>query len=809
MNRKPCIALLVLLALIANRALSAEPSFSYSIQPESVTRVSVTDGFWKSRLDAHYAVTMPHVLDQCERTGRLNNLRIAAGQKEGDFEGIYFNDSDVYKIIEGLAYSSPGPITDAQKTQLAELVETIKKAQMDDGYLYTFYQLNDELHRRWDEFSMHELYNAGHLIEAGVAHFEATGKRDLLEVAVKFADLLDATYGPEKRLTPPEHQVMELALVKLYGATGEARYLKLAKFFLEQRGNSNRGAMGNWYEQDHRPLLDQEEAVGHAVRAVYGYAGMTDIAAITGDPQYVRAVDKLWDNVVGKKMAISGGIGGGLWEAFDKEYYLPNRTAYNETCGSVAMVFWSQRMFQLHGDAKYIDVLERALYNGVLTGVSIRGDSFFYPNPLETGGGQRSPWFDCACCPSNIARMIPSIAQYLYAKKDDKLYVNLYGSSEVNSDFGKGPVAISQQTSYPWDGDIKIGVNPEQSQQFSLLLRIPGWATNAPVPTDLYEYIDEDTTTVSLQINGLSTPCKTERGYIEINRVWDAGDTIELKLPMPVRRTIAHPSVKDDRGLVAIERGPLLYCVEGVDNLDAGQRMQNLLITDDADLSTEWCEDLLGGVVKISASGKLVGRGEDGVSVTRKPITIAAIPYFARANRESSPMSVWLLRDESRAILPPAPSLASQSKASASSGEGNFAALSDQIEPARSADASRGMFNFRDKIGTTEWVQYDFPSSQSISMSEVYWYDRFGTLERKPKSWRLLYRQGDQWLPVKNEQPYNVEIDKYNRVNFEAVETDALRMEVTMQDAFKDPYLALPETEPSAFTTSILEWIAK
>lgn len=784
--------------------VEAEGVKHYPIEPVLFSNAEIVSDFWKKRLDAHYQTTIAHVLDQCEQTGRLKNFRVAAGMEEGEFEGSFFNDSDVYKIVEGLAYSLKGPLSEKHRAFLDEFIETMGKAQMEDGYLYTFYQVGKTMDRQWKDIAnMHELYCAGHMIEAGVAHYQATGRRDLLDIVIKFADKIDRTFGPGRHTEPPGHQEIELALVKLYSVTGDERYLNLSKFFLEQRGRN-----GNWYDQNHIPLLEQHEAVGHAVRAVYGYAGMADVAALTGDSGYAESVDRLWENVVGRKMAVSGGIGGGLWEAFDKEYFLPNRSSYNETCGAISMVLWSHRMFLRHGDARYIDVLERALYNGVLTGVSLSGDGFYYPNPLESDGGVRQPWFDCACCPSNIARIIPSVSSYLYAQQGDTLYVNLFASSKMDIDVQGTPVRLVQKTQYPWDGRIILRLEPAGKAEFTVAVRVPGWAQNRPVPSDLYHYLDRSNAPINIRVNGQEIPGRPVKGFVNIRRAWAAGDTIEMDLPMPVRRLAANARVKDDLGRVALERGPIVYCVEGIDNPGV-DKMANILIPEDASFHVEYKDDLLNGVAVISGDVKVVSRPRDSKETVVAPHRLTAVPYYARANRGSAPMAVWVLRDPDRAVLPPLPSIAVASKVTSSTGEGNFQALRDQIEPARSADASHGVFNWGGRTGTTEWVQYEFKQPETISSSAVYWYDRFGTIERKPKAWRLLYKEGDTWVPVKNQDPYRTEIDTYNRVAFEPVETTALRLEADLQDAFLDPYLALPDAQPAKFSASILEWIVE
>ncbi len=799
LKQRVCIPILVLLSSLLN---ASGTTGHYPVEPVPFTRVRITGDFWKTRLDTHYRHTIAHVLEQCETTGRLNNFKIAAGLAEGKFQGNFFNDSDVYKILEGMAYSLTGPMSVEHKTFLDNFIKIMEKAQMDDGYLYTFYQVKNELGKQWSNIAhMHELYCAGHMIEAGVAHYQATGKKDLLNIVTRFADKIDMMFGEGKRTDPPGHQELELALVKLYRATGENRYLALAKFLLDQRGRH-----GNWYDQNHIPLVKQKEAVGHAVRAVYGYSGMTDIAALTGGTQYGEAVRRLWNNVVGKKMALSGGIGGGLWEAFDKEYFLPNRSSYNETCGSIAMVLWNHRMFLLTKDAKYLDVLERALYNGTLTGVALDGQSFYYPNPLESGGGMRRPWFGCACCPSNIARIIPALPGYIYACSDDTLFVNLFVSSTAKFDLEGTQIQITQKTSYPWSGKVTIKVRPEKNRSFTLAVRIPGWTQNKPVPSDLYRYLTHSDQKAALDVNGTPVPCTPVKGFVQVKRQWKKNDTLTLTMPMTARRVIAHDKVKDDRGLVALERGPIVYCAEGIDNPNAKGKVWNIRIPDDAGLTAVHKKELLQNTTIITGDAKLVLRGEDGKSLEQKDCQLTAVPYFARANRKSTPMAVWLLRDPRRAVLPPVPSPATKSTVTASTGKGNFGALRDQIEPARSADASRGVFAWSGRTGTTEWVQYEFKKTETISRSKVYWYDRFGTIERRPKSWRLLYKAEDKWIPVTNNDPYEVAIDRYSCVGFDPVTTTAIRLEAKLQDAFLDPYLALPNTQPAKFSAGILEW---
>jgi DUF1680 family protein len=478
------------------------------------------------------------------------------------------------------------------------------------------------------------------MYEAAAAHYEATGKKNFLDVATKSADLLVDTFGPGKIEIPPGHPEIELGLVKLYRVTQDQRYLDLAKYFVDLRGvpTEDRSKLWGEYSQDDKPLREHDEAVGHSVRAMYLYAGAADVAALTGDQSLMEAVDRLWDNVVDKKTYVTGGIGAkGQGEAFGKNYELPNRTAYCETCANLATCYWNHRMFLLHGDAKYIDVLERAAYNSVVSGVSLDGKQFFYPNPLASRGDTaRSKWFDCSCCPTNLCRFIPSIPGYAYAVGDDGVYVNLFvaGSAELKMGEGKS-VAIAQRTNYPWDGGVKIEVSPPAAgDRFKLFVRIPGWSHNQPWPTDLYTYLDPDSATASLKVNDETIYVEPQNGYAVIDRAWEPGDVITLELPMPVRRVIADEQVKADRGRVALMRGPIVYCVEGTDV--AGGKVADLVLADDSALDTEFRSDLLGGVQVVTGQAR---HGDDEADV---PFT--AVPYCVWANREKGEMTVWLAR---------------------------------------------------------------------------------------------------------------------------------------------------------------------
>jgi DUF1680 family protein len=602
------------------------------------TDVTVADEFWAPRMETNRKVTVAYDFEKCEQTGRIDNFAKAGGLMEGEFEGIYFNDSDLYKVIEGAAYSLKIHPDPELEEYVDGVIEKIAAAQWEDGYLYTFYSLPEhQPEKRWtDVQNKHELYCAGHFFEAAVAYYQTTGKRKILDVAISLADYIDSVFGPDKKHDVPGHEEIEIGLVKLYGVTGEIRYLALAKFFLDERGRAHGRELYGEYCQDHKPVVEQDAAVGHAVRAGYLYSGMADVASLTSDADYIKALDRIWQDVVSKKLYITGGIGArGGGESFGADYELPNATAYCETCAAIANAMWNHRMSLLHGDAKYIDVLERVIYNGFLSGISLTGDKFFYPNPLASDGDyQRSPWFGCACCPTNIVRFMPSLPGYAYAQKADNVYVNLFVGGAAKIGLPGNTVLVRQRTNYPWDGDIKITIEPERTGKFAVCVRIPGWAQNKPVPSDLYHYLDTNVEEVSLKVNGDPAAVDIVKGYVPIRRTWKKGDTIELNLPMPVRRVVAHPKVKDDIGRTAVERGPVVYCFEGADNPEG---VANLILPTNAKLQSEYRGDLLGGIVTISGRGRI---RQDGKKV--EDIDVVAIPYYAWAHRGKNEMAVWM-----------------------------------------------------------------------------------------------------------------------------------------------------------------------
>jgi DUF1680 family protein len=792
------------------RSAPAQGPRDYPVRPVPFTSVRFTDAFWAPRIETNRTVTIPFAFEKCEESKRVYHFERAAAALRGEAladrtpPGYPFDDTDLYKVMESAAYTlsvHPDPKLEAY---LDGLIEKIAAAQEKDGYLYTTRTIDPVNPHRWagkqrwelEKVDSHELYNLGHLYEAAVAHHQATGKRTLLDVAIRAADLLDRTFGPGKQSIWPGHQITEMGLVKLYRLTGDARYLSLAKFLLDARGPDapqSRGR-GPEYNQSHKRVVEQTEAVGHAVRATYMYSGMADVAALTGERAYVDAIDRIWEDVTRKKLYVTGGIGAtGRGEAFGLAYELPNMSAYNETCAAVGNDLWNHRLFLLHADARYVDVLERTLYNGLLSGVSLDGRSFFYPNPLESKGQhQRSPWFGVACCPGNVTRFLASLPGYVYAQRGEMIYVNLFAAStgKVTLDSGRA-VTLAQDTRYPWDGSAKIRVEPDKPGPFAVHVRIPGWARGEAVPSDLYRFSDTSKEPVTLALNGKAVPLSLVKGYATLDRVWKSGDTIELKLPMPVRRVVANEAVAADHGRVALQRGPIVYAAEWPDN--PGGRVRNLMLPEDAKLTAEFRPGLLNGVVVVKAPAVALGHDEQG-RVVRTAQELAAIPYYAWANRGPGEMLVWIPDRESSARPLPAPTIASTSQVTTSGGR-SPRAINDQAEPLSSRDPSESYFHWWPKKGTTEWVEYAFARPASVSEVELYWFDDTGSGEvRVPLSWRVLYLDGEEWKPVQNREAYGVEKDRYNKVGFAPVTTKRLRLEVTLQ----------PD-----FSAGILEWKAK
>jgi DUF1680 family protein len=621
----------------------------YPIRAVPLTAVTIDDGFWAPRLAVNRTVTIPHILKENDDTGRVANFEKAAGRKSGAYEGRRFNDTDVYKIIEAASYSLALVPDPRLSTKLDELIQLIAESQEKDGYLFPARTI-DPQHpaagvgpERWIyENGSHELYNSGHLYEAAVAHFDATGKRTLLDVAIRNADLVCRTFGPNGRHAVSGHEEIELALVKLYRATGNATYLKTADWLVAERGRPHPDMppypdkafeMYNdrAYKQDQVPVVEQDRAVGHAVRAMYLYEAVTDVAAVTGNDAFAKAADRLWQDVVSKRLYLTGGVGSrGTVEAFGDDYELPNLRAYTETCASVGNDLWNHRMFLLHGDGKYIDMFERVLYNGVLAGVSLAGNTFFYQNPLESNGrAKRTEYFEVACCPANLARLLEQLPGLVYAQTHDTIYANLYVANRGDVKLGARRVKIIEDTRYPWDGDVSLRLEPDGSGPFTVALRIPGWARDQPVPSDLYRFADTagEQPAVTVRSGNASpapVPLDVRDGYVRIKRNWKHGDTIHLTLPMPARRVLAHAGVKDDEGKVALQRGPLVYALEAIDN---GGTALDLVIPRDAALRARFRRDLLNGVEVIAGEGS-------------RPFV--AIPYYAWNNRGQGEMAVWV-----------------------------------------------------------------------------------------------------------------------------------------------------------------------
>ena len=637
----------------------------YSITAVDFTKVKLNDQFWSPRIETNRTVTIPASFQRCENTGRVKNFVMAANRSGKLCTKYPFDDTDIYKTIEGASYSLAVHPDPKLLAYIDSLITIIGKAQEDDGYLYTARTI-DPAHphewsglERWEkerELS-HELYDAGHLYEAAAAHYLATKKTNLLNIALKNADLVCSVFGPGKKSVAPGHEIVEMGLVRLYRITGKREYLSTAKFFIEARGKytgydpkSEDSWLNGSYWQDDKPVKLQDEAEGHAVRAGYLYSAVADVAALTGDDSLLQAIDKIWENVVTKKMYVQGSVGAkGDGERFGKNYELPNTSAYNETCAAIANVFWNERMFLLHGDSKYIDILEKTLYNGLISGIGLDGKSFFYTNAMQAQkvNGQftnyveaaRSGWFECSCCPTNLVRLIPSIPGYVYAQKEDNLYVNLFISGTADIAIQNHPIQVVQQNNYPWNGDLQFYINPKESVRFTLKLRIPGWAQNNAMPSDLYRFKDSMTQKVKISINGQQTDYSIEKGYAVITRTWKKGDQVEMDLPMEVKRVIATNKLAEDNGKVALQMGPLIYCAEWVDN---DNRTSNIILPATATFTTEFRQDLLNGINTIHSTVQKVEVDPSNSSISKIAHPFIAIPYYAWANRGKGEMQVWL-----------------------------------------------------------------------------------------------------------------------------------------------------------------------
>ena len=779
----------------------------YPITPVPFTSVKVTPGtFWGQRLEASRKVTIPLAFSKCEETGRYKNFDNAAAHLADPTKvfkvngvGYSFDDTDPYKTLEGAAYILQTYPDKKLEAYCDSVIDIIAKAQEPDGYLYTARTQNpaDPHHwagdRRWvkEEDLSHELYNLGHMVEGAVAYWQATGKRKFLDIACRYADVACKEVGPNpgQMCVVPGHQIAEMAMARLYLATGQQRYLDFAKFLLDYRGKTT---IKTEYSQSHQPVIDQDEAVGHAVRAAYMYAGMADVAALTGDEGYIKSIDAIWDNIVTKKLYITGGIGAtSSGEAFGKNYELPNMSAYCETCAAIGNVYVNYRLFLLHGDSKYYDVLERTLYNGLISGVSLEGDGFFYPNPLESmGQHQRQAWFGCACCPSNICRFIPSLPGYIYAvRKGEKegrskelssVYVNLFLSNKSTLTVDGKKVILSQSTDYPWNGDITVTVDKNAAGQFAMKIRIPGWVRNQAVPSNLYQYSDNKRPSYTIKVNGSMVGSITADGYYTIDRKWKKDDKVQIHFDMEPRTVRANHKVEADRGMISVERGPLVYCTEHPDNKFD---IMGVLINQEPKFTFGKGEIAGIPIQTLITDAQTLNFNKQGRLETQNQ-TLTLIPYYAWCHRGSGKMRVWLPQDLNATNPSQPATLASESKVSSGSKVPAISSINDRLVPKNESDRSVPYTHWWPKQGTTEWLGYEFLEQSTVQSCTVYWFDDgpWGGC-RVPKSWRILYLDAQgQWQPVSGADHYPTDKGAACTVNFDPVSTKALRLEVVLPD---------------------------
>ena len=605
------------------------------------SKVNITDRFWKPKMDLVATKTLQACIYQTEiATPRIRNFEKVARKKGEKHEGIYYDDSDVYKALEAMSYSISTSHDTALERKADEWIEKIAAAQLPDGYLNTYFTLNG-IDRRWTEVEKHEDYNAGHLIEAAVAYYNATGKTSLLNVAIRLANHIDSTFRLGNKPWFSGHEEIELALVKLYRVTNNDRYLKLADWYLQQRGKQHPQWGNSAYWQDVLPVKEQKNITGHAVRAMYLYTGAADVGSLTGDLGYMKAMKSVWEDVVQRNMYLTGGIGSsGNNEGFTHDYDLPNQSAYCETCASVGMVFWNQRMAQLSGDGRYVDVLEKSLYNAALDGLSLSGDRFFYDNPLASmGQNTRSAWFGTACCPANIARLVASLGNYIYGKSEEGIWVNLFVNSNTRMAMGKDSVSVATETNYPWDGKVVLKIDPDSKGKFSVIIRVPGWAIGEASPGALYRFINDKPKRIGFMVNGERVDTKIENGYVSISRFWKKGDQVSFSFPMEALRIRAMDSLRNDINLIALQRGPFIYCIEGADNVGS---VWNVLVKPNTVFKSVSYKILNEQVIALQGNAELSvpAVGGEGIQIHQEKIT--AIPYYTWANRGANSMRVWL-----------------------------------------------------------------------------------------------------------------------------------------------------------------------
>ncbi len=764
-----------------------------SIVEVPFTNVHLSDNFWLPRIEINRTVSIPSAFRECEKSGRFDNFAIAGGLKEGEHRGDFsFDDTDPYKVIEGASYSLAVHYDKQLDHYLDSVIAIIASAQEDDGYLTTCvtnkcYRLSGWWGRsKWEKINSHELYNSGHLIESAIAHYRATGKRSFLNVAIKNADLVCKTFGPNEGQIhrPGGHPIIEMALCKLYKVTGNKKYLDGARYFVEETGRCTDGHHPSEYSQDHKPILQQDEIVGHAVRAGYLFSGVADVAALTNDKAYSEALQRIWNNMSSKKLFITGGIGSrAQGEGFGPNYELNNHTAYCETCAAIANVYWNHRMFLATGESKYIDVCERALYNNVLSGVSLSGDLFFYDNPLESDGEHgRQRWFGCACCPGNVTRFVASVPNYIYAAQGKDIYVNLYAQGKANI----GGVELEQTTDYPWDGKVRIRLN-KGGGKFSIKLRIPGWLKKHPFGNNLYTYLDA-AKSADISVNGVKVG-HDNPDYVSIDRKWKKGDVIEINFPMEVRRVLANDNAEDDRGKIALERGPVVFCLEGKDQPD--NTVFDKYILDSTPIQSHFEKDLLNGVVVLEGNAKELQRNGEV-----KDVRFRAIPYSTWNNRGGDQMEVWIANTPVKAVATPLPTIASRAQTFSNRGpiqndapetaptDSWAGGVNDQWEPKRSSDTSKPYHYWWLKRGTTESISYKFKEAEEVSNVQVYWldFDHYDGDFRVPENWTLYYETADgNWKEVEDHSPFTVKKDCYNSIDFKPVKTKGLKIVAKLQ----------------------------
>lgn len=812
--KKLCMGLATI-GLLPINANAQSADSGYPITPVPFTAVKVAPGtFWGQRLEASRNVTIPLAFSKCEEEHRYENFEQAAQHIKDPNKvfkvtmGYSFDDTDPYKTLEGASYlyqTYPNAQINGMPIDkyMDKVIAIIASGQEPDGYLYTARTQNPKAPHQWAgtkrwelvEDLSHEFYNLGHLCEAAVAHYNATGKTSLLNIAKAYADCVCREVGknPGQAKVVPGHQIAEMGLAKLYTATHDQKYLEQAKFFLEQRGvvdptwQRRRGGMYDaqgylhkidQYAQSHKPVLQQDEAVGHAVRAGYMYAGMADVAALTGDTTYINAIDRIWDNIVGKKFYVTGGVGAtSSGEAFGENYELPNMSAYCETCAAIAQVYLNYRLFLLHGESKYYDALERSLYNGVISGISIDGGNFFYPNPLQSmGQHQRQAWFGCACCPSNAARFIPSLPQYIYAVKDNALYVNLFAGNETTVKVGGKKVTLQQETQYPWNGDITMTLK-KVSGQMALNIRIPGWVRGQVVPSDLYYFADGKHLGYTVKVNGQPVESELQNGYFIIDRKWKAGDKVEVHFDMEARVVRANGKVSQDKGQVSVERGPLVYCAEWCDN-DCD--VLSVLMNQEPKFKLGNKEIMQTNVQTLVTDAQTLKFGENG-KLTTKDETLTLIPYYAWAHRGRGNMTVWIPIDLSATKPSLPPTLASQAKITASVRNlPSLQSINDRLVPAGGDDRSIPYTHWWPKNNSTEWLAYEFKEATTITTSTVYWYDDQPWQGCKvPDAWKLYYKNdAGEWQEVGHPSGYPTDKGVACTVSFDPVKTKAVKLEI-------------------------------